>query len=466
MDNSAERIERALFDRTRRLVAGLHVDDRFESISGSLVVARGRGKSLRVLYCDSIVRPIPEVIRSHALELTRGSYSGADFRSCIGELADFQSAVVEELKLKARKYVDRILAVSVTDPGLWHKEIDGALSYSSLCDSTRLAERTGITVIDAWPDRDIAVGGNGGPLDPICLWLLLADRHRKIARKANVVLRVGNEASGYLLPPSDGLDAEVPSMQPLRTEGLELIEGLLSLSSNESVTSGRVRQLLVSGVHSKELMSAWKQIDGRESRTSAMLELARSPAGEKLSTEQLLCTAMKWISGDLQKLIQDALQQLKTDWADRRRELKAQIESSKHSKHSRSSVLDAFDRSLPDFENPGSIMVEASTSISDALVSRLQNLFSETQVSGSWREFLMEDPTGVSGVEVDGASLVAAILGLLHIDQMPANIPSLTGAHQQRILGRLTPGRPNSWRNLLREMADYEPSAMKLRDAV
>ena len=39
LDNSAERIERALFDRTRRLVAGLHVDDRFESISGSLVVA-------------------------------------------------------------------------------------------------------------------------------------------------------------------------------------------------------------------------------------------------------------------------------------------------------------------------------------------------------------------------------------------------------------------------------------------
>ena len=43
LENSADRIERALLDRTRRLVAGIHVDDNFENVSGSLVVARGRG---------------------------------------------------------------------------------------------------------------------------------------------------------------------------------------------------------------------------------------------------------------------------------------------------------------------------------------------------------------------------------------------------------------------------------------
>ena len=63
-------------------------------------------------------------------------------------------------------------------------------------------------------------------------------------------------------------------------------------------------------------------------------------------------------------------------------------------------------------------------------------------------------------------AVVAAVLGLFHIDQMPANIPWLTGAESQRILGRLTPGRPSNWRQLLRSMADFHPAPMKLKDAV
>ena len=154
LENSADRIERALLDRTRRLVAGVHVDGNFENVSGSLVVARGRGKSLRVLYCDSTTQPIPDVIKANCLEMISAAVANQDFRNCIGELADVQATVIEQLKLKAGKYVDRILAISVTDPGLWQRDFDGTISYTSLCDATRLAERTGISVIDAWPDRD------------------------------------------------------------------------------------------------------------------------------------------------------------------------------------------------------------------------------------------------------------------------------------------------------------------------
>jgi anhydro-N-acetylmuramic acid kinase len=71
---------------------------------------------------------------------------------------------------------------------------------------------------------------------------------------------------------------------------------------------------------------------------------------------------------------------------------------------------------------------------------------------------------GVTG-DYFSAVLVAA-LGAMHVDQMPANLPWLTGAEMPRILGRLTPGSPKQWRMLLREMADYHPAAMRLRDAV
>lgn len=62
--------------------------------------------------------------------------------------------------------------------------------------------------------------------------------------------------------------------------------------------------------------------------------------------------------------------------------------------------------------------------------------------------------------------ILAATLGILSVDQLPANIPWITGAHCQRILGSLTPGSPANWRQLLRDMADFQPPVMRLRDAV
>ncbi len=59
-----------------------------------------------------------------------------------------------------------------------------------------------------------------------------------------------------------------------------------------------------------------------------------------------------------------------------------------------------------------------------------------------------------------------ALLGILFIDQLPASLPWLTGAEMPRILGRVTPGSPVAWRQLLREMADHHPPAMRLREAV
>ncbi len=71
------------------------------------------------------------------------------------------------------------------------------------------------------------------------------------------------------------------------------------------------------------------------------------------------------------------------------------------------------------------------------------------------------------GIAPDNLSAVlVAALGAMHVDQMPANLPWLTGGETPRILGRLTPGSPKQWRMLLREMADYHPAAMRLRDAV
>jgi len=60
----------------------------------------------------------------------------------------------------------------------------------------------------------------------------------------------------------------------------------------------------------------------------------------------------------------------------------------------------------------------------------------------------------------------AAVLGQLHLDQTPGNLPAATGAQTSRVLGRLTPGSLPAWHRLVRELAAASPSVMPLRSAL
>ncbi len=91
-------------------------------------------------------------------------------------------------------------------------------------------------------------------------------------------------------------------------------------------------------------------------------------------------------------------------------------------------------------------------------------LINELRVCFDSIEFRRFDEIGLNPQYID--SVATAVLGLMHIDQMPANIPWLTGCQFPRVLGRLTPGRPSNWRQVIMEMADYRPPVMKLREAV
>lgn len=63
-------------------------------------------------------------------------------------------------------------------------------------------------------------------------------------------------------------------------------------------------------------------------------------------------------------------------------------------------------------------------------------------------------------------ALVAAMWGILFADQMPGNLPDLTGASSQRVLGRIAPGRPFAWRTLVQNMSDGTAPTMRLRDVI
>lgn len=79
-------------------------------------------------------------------------------------------------------------------------------------------------------------------------------------------------------------------------------------------------------------------------------------------------------------------------------------------------------------------------------------------------ECITADSIGIEATALPSAC--AAILAMLHIDQIPANLPMLTGAAAPRVLGRLTPGSASAWHRLLRDLAFTRALITPLRAAV
>ena len=454
--DSAERIERTIDDRSRRPIAGVAIDSKFSTASGSLVVAKGRGKFCRVLFHDQTSVQLPGPLRESLLAVTsQAAPSITAVKACGVELADVQRRVVEQLQQKASRYVDRILAVSIVDPGLWVDDFDGRQMYLPLSDPTRIAESTGLSVIDAFPSRDLEVGGLGKPLDLLPWWLLLADRGFPVSKDVNGLVCIGDRTSIVLFAPSDGLDATVPSVFRFETHGRDLLQALIQIAFQSPPDQEEIRKLLVAGSHSKSLLSAWHKT--APEGIDAMLGVARSAVDGGVDIGQLFSTFSKWLFETCEIALGDGLVFL----AEEHRASQRLLEEKRKAK-----PVERFNYK-PDFSCVANVFLDADSPVCDCLSAMLRG-------SGSFKvqtslELATSKPNSRDqslSQDANHDSLVAALLGLLHIDQIPANMPALTGANQQRILGRISPGRPHQWRLLVREMADFQPPALKLRDAV
>jgi len=333
-------------------------------------------------------------------------------------------------------------------------DFDGKSLYLPISDPARIAERTGLNVIDAFPARDLEVGGQGGPLDLLPWWLLLADRSFPVSESVNGLIRVGDETSIVLFAPSDGLDATVPDVVHFQTHGRNLIDALVQLSFRSPPEPEQIRKLLVSDVHSKSLLNFWLEVDHKD--LDSMLQSACGAIREGVSTEQLFSTFSKWLFVTCERSIKQGLADLERSFQVEQRNLESQRKAK---------PVTRFDYK-PDFSHVPLLFLDAEAPVRDSLGAMLGNNGFKVQTILGLAKSESGDSNDPGQPSANHESLVAALLGLLHVDQIPANLPSLTGANQQRILGRLSPGRPHQWRLLVREMADFQPPALKLRDAV
>ena len=427
----ARRIDRYEDSKHNRMLIGLHVASDFSKLSGALLVVSGHGKYLRISTWKSIESTVPDELcaRLQAIE-TAETHNLLELRAVQSELATAQAVLVQELKESAGKYVDRILAVSLTEPGLWRDDFDGRQIYFPISRPSQLAELTGLNVIDAFPDEDVENGGSGKQLEVLPLWLMLSDRHHRAATESRFVVMMERATRVIFLPGSDGADIELPEIHSFNVVGAEFVESVeqdfRKLPCRNRSENGQQLKRLVDGRANESLLAKWRA------------GLSNQGASFGSSTVSMMLEAISTLPE--QPYYEDVL---------------------------RSAVVFCADQILTQIERLGTNLPIGkvsicgngafSTLVLTELTNRLQNTSSRL-LSGLSIDSL-DEPAALYAV-------LAGMLGFLFIDQMPSSLPWVTGCNTPRILGRLTKGRPASWKQLLVEMADYRPPAMKLREAI
>jgi len=408
----------------RRLVVGLMVGSRCRRVDAALVAAEGTGlgASAQVVALHH-VNLAPEIAEGF-----RGLDSGESapviaLARLRAALAECQAAAVGELLAAAGIAPGRVLALGVHDPGLWPSGAGNHTEYLGLCEPALLAEATGLSVVDAFPARDLAQRGQGGPVTPLAEWVLLRDQ-----TATRCLLNLGRTFRLTFLP-AEAQDPKAGSLQSFDVgpgmRMLDLLTQRLTRGQEHFDPGGR---LAVQGKRIAELVEHW------------------------LSDPYFDRPVPRWHARGVppERFLGDALEMaLQRDWS-----IRDLLCSATH--FLAETVALALRKRPLAHVRVDQLLVSGGGQHNGLLLREIGRL--------TGLPLLRVDQLDVASTALEPA--VVGLLALLHLDQVPANRPEITGAEVPRLLGRLTPGHPQNWRRLLQCCAGQRPAARPLRSAL
>ena len=151
----------------------------------------------RVAQLASLSWPIPVSLKQAVLDICQGQQltlsQFGQLDTQLGRLfADAVNALLKEQNLQARD----IVAIGCHGQTVWHEPTGVAPHTLQIGDNNQIVARTGITVVGDFRRRDIALGGQGAPLVPAFHHALLAHPTER-----RMVLNIGGIANLSLLIP-------------------------------------------------------------------------------------------------------------------------------------------------------------------------------------------------------------------------------------------------------------------------
>lgn len=342
----------------------------------------------------------------------------------IQEINGIEEEAFQELTVEAGLPLPEIQAIGIGDPGIRFFSSRGQ-RFESLCDPERLSVRTGMNIIDAFPKRDIAAGGHGGPVYPLPTWILL-----KSGDRDRILIDIGKTAKLTWIPCSMNLAAARQIHYHEVVPCGELLNALTYALTKGETTIDLGGRLTVQGCQIPELLAGWSALAAREPNWSPYglaaepyLHLAFHRPSAGWAIRDILCTAAHFIAEEVASAVKNLIKQKTTGTGRPEPEL-ILIGGARHH---------------------------------GLLLNRLSALLDN-------RSFLSLSQLGIPVETLD--ALDAAIMALMFADQLSGNLPHLTGAEREVSLGRITPGAPQHWQRLLQSMSTAKPAGRPLRAAM
>jgi anhydro-N-acetylmuramic acid kinase len=394
---------------SKRQFIGLASGSSLLGVDAALVRAEGVGTGMSLRLEHFHHAPFGNELRELLMRVTTNPTAELRHLGALHRvLAENYSLAVKQLLEQSRTPVQQVLCVGCPGQALWHDPDGRYPATLSLGMASVLAERTGLTTVSDFAGRDLAVGGQGAPLSAAVDALLF---HQP--KENRVVLHLGSVASVVALPTQLGTNGR-------NIVGFEaapctmLLDGLMRM-----LTSGR-EPFDAGGKHA---------VQGR-------------------CLEPLL---ERWLQNHyFAKRPPKCVPRLEfgVDFLDRAIEQAKRVEGNLHdvlctmTHFAARSIVHALKTWLP-FQATRILL--SGRGVRNGFLWHLL----EQQLSP-----LPLEKIDVHGIPAEARQAVAhAGLAALSLDGVPINLPAVTGASGQRLLGQFTPGQRDNWARCLAWMA-------------
>ncbi len=149
-----------------------------DGIDIALIRVRGHRENAQVELIEFCTLPYPPYVTERLLEVFKGT------ASCPGAVARLHADLGEVFGRSIRLFLDglglcsrQVLAVGSHGQTVYHEPPPGSGVTLQLGDPARIAAQTGIAVVADFRSMDMALGGQGAPLIPYFDWVRLTREH-------------------------------------------------------------------------------------------------------------------------------------------------------------------------------------------------------------------------------------------------------------------------------------------------
>lgn len=336
------------------------------------------------------------------------------------QLTDIALRLCDRTFSEVAETADEVLATGVCGAGVWNGDAN-LRAYTELIDSARLAEQFGVTVIDNLPGRDIAQGGQGGPMEAHGLCMLLADRTPVPGQRWRALVDISPHVSNVtVIGPPRQWGQPGTFMTGNVGVGSRLLSEL-KLTYKDAIGGRLLEELADSGEAIPELNQLWCATTGPITTwhpeginaLSLIYALQKSVYADA-RIEDLITTAYHHIAYQICRYVQYQVPKI-------------------------SPVGELF---LMGEGSDGALGNQLKQQLIAVPVRRLAELGQDRTIHAA-------------GV---------AVLTLFHLWQIP--VPCTNSGETPRVPGRINPGSPSNWRRVLGTMTSNAPWLMPLREAI